>query len=175
MSGPRDADRPIRTALYAGSFDPLTNGHLDVIRAAVRLCDILIVAVGTHATKQPMLDQATRTALILSESTSVAEASGCRLMVETYSGLSVDAARLFGATVIVRGLRGIADFDDEIAMAGMNAAMAPEVQTIFVPASPGTRFITATLVRQIAAMKGDVSRFVPAKVALALKSAVSTS
>ena len=175
MSGPRDADRPIRTALYAGSFDPLTNGHLDVIRAAVRLCDILIVAVGTHATKQPMLDQATRTALILSESTVVAETAGCRLMVETYSGLSVDAARLFGATVIVRGLRGIADFDDEIAMAGMNAAMAPEVQTIFVPASPGTRFVTATLVRQIATMKGDVSRFVPTKVALALRAAVSAS
>ena len=132
MNGPRDADRPIRTALYAGSFDPLTNGHLDVIRAAVRLCDILIVAVGTHATKQPLLDQATRTALILSEAAPAAEALGCRLLVETFSGLAVDAARLFGATVIVRGLRGSADFDDEIAMAGMNAAMAPEVQTIFI-------------------------------------------
>ncbi len=99
MNGPRDADRPIRTALYAGSFDPLTNGHLDVIRAAVRLCDILIVAVGTHATKQPMLDLATRTALILSEAAPAADGAGCRLMVETFSGLAVDAARLFGATV----------------------------------------------------------------------------
>ena len=159
----------VRTALYAGSFDPLTNGHLDVIRAAARLCDTLVVAVGRHATKQPLLTHDVRTALIRAEAGPAAEAAGCVLRVEAFSGLAVAAARDFGATILVRGLRGATDLDDEMSMAGMNAAMAPEVQTVFVPAAPGSRFVTATLVRQIAALGGDVSAFVPPGVAEALK------
>ncbi len=160
-----------RTALYAGSFDPLTNGHLDVVRAAARLCDILVMAVGRHATKQPVLTHDARVALIRAEAGPIVEAAGCVLRVESFSGLAVAVAREVGATLIVRGLRGATDLDDEMAMAGMNATMAPEIQTVFVPASPATRFITATLVRQIAAIGGDVSTFVPAGVARALKEA----
>lgn len=157
-----------RTALYAGSFDPLTNGHLDVIRAAARLCDTLVVAVGRHATKQPWLDHAVRVGIVLDEAGPIAAAAGCTLRVEGFSGLAVSAARDFGATVMVRGLRGGADLDDEMSMAGMNAAMAPEIQTVLIPAAPGTRPITATLVRQVAAMGGDVSGFVPPGVVQAL-------
>lgn len=158
-----------RTALYAGSFDPLTNGHLDVIRAAARLCDALVVAVGRHASKQPMLTHDARVALIRAEAGPAVAGAGCVLRVESFSGLAVAAARDVGATVMVRGLRGAADLDDEMSMAGMNAAMVPDLQTVFVPAAPESRFITATLVRQIAAMGGDVAAFVPPGVAAALK------
>ncbi len=160
-----------RTALYAGSFDPLTNGHLDVIRAAARLCDVLVVAVGRHATKQPLLSHDARVALIRSEAGPAVAASGGVLRVESFSGLAVAAARDVGASIIVRGLRGAADLDDEMNMAGMNAALAPDLQTVFVPAAAGSRSITATLVRQIAAMGGDVSAFVTPAVAAALKAA----
>ena len=162
-----------RTALYAGSFDPLTRGHLDVIRAGARLCDILVVAVGRHATKQPVLTHDARVALIRAEAGPVVRAVGGVLRVESFSGLAVAAARDVGATLVLRGLRGGTDLDDEMSMAGMNAAMAPEIQTVFVPASPETRFITATLVRQIAAMGGDVSPFVTPGVARALRDAMT--
>ena len=158
-----------RVALYAGSFDPVTFGHLDVIRAAARLCDRLVVAVGTHATKRPLLGAAARVALIRAEAGPAVAAAGAELAVEGFEGLAVAMARKVGATIVVRGLRGSADLDDEMSMAGMNAAMAPDVQTVFVPAAPGSRFVSATLVRQIAAMGGDVSAFVPPGVAAALR------
>ena len=160
-----------RTALYAGSFDPLTNGHLDVIRAAARLCDVLVVAVGRHSTTQTLPSHDARVALIRSDAGPAVAALGGVLRVESFSGLAVAAARDVGATLIVRGLRGAGDLDDEMSMAGMNAALAPDVQTVFVPAAAGSRTITATLVRQISAMGGDVSAFVTPGVAAALKAA----
>ena len=165
----------MRVALYTGSFDPLTNGHLDVIRAAVRLCDTLVVAIGRHATKTPMLDAAIRIRLVRDEAGPIAAAAGCALTVETFSGLAVAAAREFGASVIVRGLRGASDLDDEMTMAAMNGVMAPEVQTVLLPAAPASRFITGTLVRQIAVMGGDVSAFVPSATVEALKDAGARS
>ncbi len=113
-----------RAALYAGSFDPVTNGHLDVVRQAARLVDRLVLA----------------------------------------TDLVVAAAHREGATLLIRGLRDGTDLDYEMQMAGMNEAMAPDVLTVFLPASPIVRPITATLVRQIAAMGGDVAAFVPAAV-----------
>jgi pantetheine-phosphate adenylyltransferase len=154
-----------RTALYTGSFDPLTNGHIDVIEAATGLCDRLIVAIGVHPSKTPMFDVAERTTMIEEECGGLAAASGCVLEVATFDDLSIEAARRFGATIIIRGLRDTTDFDYEMQMVGMNAAMAPELRTVFIPASAQTRAISATLVRQIAAMAGDVSPFVPARVA----------
>ena len=158
-----------RIGLYAGSFDPLTLGHLDVMRAAARVCDTLVVAIGVHATKTPLFDLATRTALVQNEADQLAKSFGCTLVVRSYSGLTVAAAREFGASVMIRGLRNGSDFDNEMIMAGMNDALAPDIQTLFVPASPDTRHITATLVRQIATMGGDIAAFVPAHVAAALK------
>ena len=155
------------TALYTGTFDPLTNGHADVIRQASRMCGKLVVAIGVHPGKQPMFEAAQRADLIRASAASLME-TGCRLEVVTFDGLVVNAARQHGATIMVRGLRDGTDFDYEMQMAGMNGAMAPDVTTVFLPSSPQLRHITGTLVRQIAAMGGDVSGFVPAPVAQAL-------
>jgi pantetheine-phosphate adenylyltransferase len=158
-----------RTALYTGSFDPLTNGHVDVIEAAMGLCDRLVVAIGVHPSKAPMFSAGERAAMIEQECRGLAAASGCVLEVATFDDLSIEAARRFGATIIVRGLRDATDFDYEMQMVGMNAAMAPELRTVFVPASAQTRAISATLVRQIAVMGGDVAPFVPARVAASVR------
>ena len=158
-----------RTALFAGSFDPLTLGHLDVVRNAVRLVDRLVLAIGVHPGKTPLFSADDRLAMLEEICAPVARAAGCELSCTTFAGLVVDAARQAGASILVRGVRDATDFDYEMQMAGMNAAMAPEVQTVFVPAAPIVRPITASLVRQIAGMGGDVSSFVPAPVAARLK------
>jgi pantetheine-phosphate adenylyltransferase len=157
-----------RTALFTGSFDPVTNGHTDVIRAAAALCDRLVVAIGVHPGKTPLFSVDERRDLILASCTDLVAARGSRLAVVTFAGLAVDAANHEGATLIVRGLRDGTDLDYEMQMAGMNSAMAPDIQTIFIPAAPHTRHITATLVRQIAGMGGDIAPFVPAHVAALL-------
>ena len=158
-----------RTALYAGSFDPVTNGHLDVVRHAVRLADKLVLAIGLHPGKAPLFSAEERLAMLEETCSGLARAAKCELSCVTFSGLVVEAARQAGATMLIRGLRDGTDFDYEMQMTGMNEAMAPEVQTVFLPASPMVRPITATLVRQIAGMGGDVSTFVPATVAARLK------
>jgi pantetheine-phosphate adenylyltransferase len=158
-----------RIALYPGSFDPVTNGHLDVVRHAVGLCDRLVVAIGVHPGKKPLFSTEERLDMVEAIFAPVASAGGCAFDCTTYDNLTVVAARKNGATIMIRGLRDGTDLDYEMQLAGMNGAMAPEVQTVFVPASPGVRPITATLVRQIAAMGGDVSAFVPEAVAASLK------
>jgi pantetheine-phosphate adenylyltransferase len=158
-----------RTALFAGSFDPMTNGHLDVVRSAVAMVDRLVLAVGIHPGKVPLFAAEERVAMLEEVCTPLARAAGCEIAVSTFADLVVAAARRAGATILIRGVRDGSDFDYEMQMAGMNAVMAPEVQTVFVPASPAVRPITATLVRQIAGMGGDVSAFVPAQVTARLQ------
>ncbi len=158
-----------RIALYAGSFDPVTNGHLDVVRHAVRLADKLVLAVGVNPGKAPLFSADERLAMLNEICGPLAREAKCELDFVPFSGLVVEAARKAGATMLIRGLRDGTDFDYEMQMTGMNEAMAPEVQTVFLPASPMVRPITATLVRQIAGMGGDVTAFVPAAVAERLK------
>jgi pantetheine-phosphate adenylyltransferase len=158
-----------RTALYAGSFDPVTNGHVDVVRQAVRLADRLVLAIGVHPGKAPLFGAEDRLAMLEETCGPLARSAGCELSCITFSDLVVSAARRTGAGILIRGLRDGTDLDYEMQMAGMNGAMAPDVQTVFLPASPAVRPITATLVRQIAGMGGDVSAFVPASVAARLK------
>ena len=158
-----------RIALYAGTFDPVTNGHLDVVKNAARLFDKLVLAIGLHPGKAPLFTADERIRMLQEACTPLARAAGCELQCVTFADLVVEAARRLGATTLVRGLRDGTDFDYEIQMAGMNGGMAPEIQTIFLPASPAVRPIAATLVRQIAGMGGDVSGFVPAVVAAQLK------
>ena len=159
----------LRIALYAGSFDPVTNGHLDVVRQAVRLVDRLVLAVGVHPGKAPLFAAKDRLAMLEETCRPLARRAKCELECITFSDLVVATAERVGATILIRGLRDGTDFDYEMQMAGMNGAMAPGVQTVFLPASPKARPITATLVRQIAGMGGDVSDFVPKPVLARLK------
>ena len=158
-----------RTGLYTGSFDPLTNGHLWVIEVACGLCDRLVVGLGRHPAKTPLFSPEKRAAMIAAVAGEAARQRGCVLDVIPFDGLAVDAARAVGAHLIIRGVRDGTDVDYEMQMAGMNAAMAPEIRTLLVPASADARPITATLVGQIVAMGGDVSPFVPQAVVEALR------
>jgi pantetheine-phosphate adenylyltransferase len=158
-----------RTALFAGSFDPVTNGHVDLVRPAAGHADRRVLAIGTHPGKTPLFSAEERRAMIEETCAAAARERGCDFACITFADLVVAAAQREGATLLVRGLRSASDFDYEMEMAGMNGVMVPAVQTIFLPASPITRPITATLVRQIASMGGDVSAFVPPPVAARLK------
>jgi pantetheine-phosphate adenylyltransferase len=159
----------MQVALYPGSFDPVTNGHVDVVRHAARLAGRLVIAIGVHPGKMPLFPVNDRIAMLEETCGIMVREAGCEFTCITFDDLAVSAARRVGATLMVRGLRDGTDLDYEMQMAGMNAAMAPEVQTVFLPASPLVRPITATLVRQIAGMGGDVSAFVPGPVVDRLK------
>jgi len=159
----------LRIALYAGSFDPVTNGHLDIVRQAARLADRLVLAIGVHPGKTPIFTAQERMDMLEEVCRPVTRETGCEFGYLTFDDLVVNAAQRESATLLIRGLRDGTDLDYEMQMAGMNAAMVPAVQTVFLPASPMVRPITATLVRQIARMGGDISHFVPAPVAARLK------
>jgi len=163
-----------RIALYPGSFDPVTNGHLDVVRQAVTLCDRLVVAIGLHPGKKPLFSTEERLDMVRAVFEPIAKQAGCDFDSTTYDNLTVTAARDAGAAIMIRGLRDGTDLDYEMQLAGMNETMAPEVQTVFVPASVAVRPITATLVRQIAQMGGEFSAFVPPLVAARLKAKFSS-
>ena len=157
-----------RIAIYAGSFDPLTNGHLDVLKASLAVADTIYAAIGIQAAKTPLFTFEERTALIDAVARAEFGKDADRVKVVAFSGLVIDAARKQGARIMIRGLRDGTDLDYEMQMAGMNETMAPDLQTVFLPASPSVRTITATLVRQIASMGGDIRPFVPEAVAVAL-------
>lgn len=157
-----------RIAIYAGSFDPLTNGHLDVLKASLAVADIVYAAIGIHPGKKPLFSFEERVELIEAAAKVEFGKDGARIKVVAFDGLVIDAARKQGASIMIRGLRDGTDLDYEMQMAGMNETMAPELQTVFLPASPSVRTITATLVRQIASMGGNIRPFVPEAVAEAL-------
>jgi len=156
-------------AIYAGSFDPLTNGHLDVLKGALAIADKVLVAIGVQASKTPLFTFDERVQLLETAAREELGEAADRLSVISFEGLVIAAAQKNGAGIMIRGLRDGTDLDYEMQMAGMNEVMAPELQTVFLPASPSVRTITATLVRQIASMGGDVRPFVPASVASVLE------
>ena len=158
-----------RIGFTSGSFDPVTNGHMDVIARAARMVDMLVVGIGVHPGKTPLFSAEEKVEMLKGETAAIAKKTGCRIEITTFDNLTVDAAKDAGATLIFRGLRDGTDFDYEMQMAGMNGTMAPGVDTVFLPASPDVRHITGTLVRQIGLMGGDISRFVSAAVARRLK------
>ena len=158
-----------RTGFYSGSFDPVTLGHTDVILRASALVDILVIGIGNNPGKTPMFTEAERVAMLEAEARPISRETGTKIEVVTFSGLAVAAARANRASVIIRGLRDGTDFDYEMQMAGMNGEMSPEIQTVFVAASPEVRHIAANLVRAIAQMGGDASPFVSKDVLKRLK------
>jgi pantetheine-phosphate adenylyltransferase len=155
-------------AFYPGSFDPLTNGHLDVLTQALALSAKVLVGIGVHPGKEPLFTFDERAVLILASLAEVMPERIDDIEVVAFDGLVIEAARRHDARILVRGLRDGTDLDYEMQMAGMNRQMAPDVQTVFLPAGTASRPITATLVRQIAKMGGNVSAFVPAAVLSAL-------
>jgi pantetheine-phosphate adenylyltransferase len=150
---------------YPGSFDPLTLGHMDIITRAAKLLDKLVIAVGQNHGKKPLFTIEDRVDMLKVEAGLVADKTGIEIDVQIFDHLAVDAARAVGANVIIRGLRDSADFDYEVQMASMNGVMAPDIETVFLAASPQSRHIAATLVRQIASMGGNAAPFVPDSVA----------
>lgn len=160
-------------ALYAGSFDPITNGHIDILRGALALADEVIVAIGIQASKAPLFSFEERVDLIKSAANEILGEDADRISVVSFKGLVVDTAKENGAPIMIRGLRDGTDLDYEMQMSGMNGEMAPEVMTVFLPATPEVRHITATLVRQIASMGGNITPFVPPVVAAAITKKLS--
>ena len=152
------------TAIYPGSFDPVTNGHLDVIARATRLFDRVIVAVAHNDLKKPLFSSEERMSLLRH---ATREMPGVE--VTSFGGLLVDFARQHNATVVVRGLRAVADFEYEFQMVGMNRAMDSSIETVFLMADARRQAIASKLVKEIARLGGDVSKFVPPAVEAALK------
>ena len=163
----------MRIAFYPGSFDPMTNGHIHVLEQSLALCDQLVVGIGVHPGKSPMFSFDERAGMIAEVVKAQFPERAGDVSVVSFENLVVEAAKDAGASILVRGLRDGTDLDYEMQMAGMNRAMAPGITTVFAPAYPESRHITATLVRQIARMGGDVAPFVPALVQKALAARIS--
>jgi pantetheine-phosphate adenylyltransferase len=151
-------------AVYAGSFDPITMGHLDVIRRAAKLFDRVVVAVGIHPTRKALFTVDERLALLRAVAADIDNVEA-----DAFEGLLIDYCRDSGARILVRGLRFSMDFEYELQIAQANADMAPEVETVFLPTSAAYGFLTASLVREIASHGGDVSRYAPGPVCTALE------
>lgn len=158
-----------RHAVFPGSFDPVTLGHLDVIERAARLFDRLTVAVAQHHAKRELLDLPTRVELLRGATAHLPNVS-----IDVLDGLVVEGCRKLGASVIVRGIRNATDFEYEAQMARSNQAMAPEVDTVFVAADADHVHISSTLVRQVAELGGPLEPFVPPAVAAALRDSSSS-
>ena len=161
-----------RTGFYPGSFDPVTYGHLDIVARSARLVEKLVLGVGTHAGKKSLLEAKLRVELLEHVTKPIAEHTGVKISVVTFDGLAVDAARLAHAGLIIRGLRDASDFDYEVQMGQMNGALAPDIETVFLAASPATRMIASSLVKQIAQMRGDISLFIPKEAQAAMAAAL---
>lgn len=156
------------TALYAGSFDPLTNGHLDIIKRASELFDKVIVTVAVNTKKSYVFSPEERVDLIKAcvSETRVAD----KVEVNQFTGLLVEHARVLGCKTLIRGVRQISDFEYEFRMALMNRKLAPEIDTVFLMPREEYTFVSATLVREVAYWEGDLDQFVPKRVAEALRS-----
>jgi len=162
----------VKVAVYPGSFDPITNGHMDVIRRAARVFDRVVVAVLANPRKDPLLDVATRVDVIVRAIAADPSLAG-RVEVHTFDGLTVDFCRMMGSGFLVRGLRAIADFETELQLAHNNNQLAPEVDTVFFMTSLEHSYVSSSLVKEIAQFGGDVSRMLPPEAAVVLREALS--
>jgi pantetheine-phosphate adenylyltransferase len=147
--------------VYPGTFDPVTNGHLDIIDRAARVLDRLVVGVAMNAGKGPLFPLEERVELVRAETAAIAARTGTQVQVVPFEGLLIGFAHQVGAGVIVRGLRAVSDFDYEFQMAGMNHRLDPKVETVFLMASETHQFISSRFVKEIARLGGDVTTFVP--------------
>jgi pantetheine-phosphate adenylyltransferase len=152
--------RPLRTGLYPGTFDPITNGHMDIIQRAAKLVDHMVIGVATNDAKGPLFSVAERVEIVEREVAPVAKANRIKITVEPFGILLMHFAQNIGANVIIRGLRAVSDFEYEFQMVGMNMQINPEIETVFLMADPQHQSIASRLVKEICALNGNVSSFV---------------
>lgn len=163
----------MRVGLYPGTFDPITLGHIDIIRRAASLVDKLVIGVAINRDKGPLFTLEERVALIEEECTSLAEETGIEIVVHPFENLLIHCAHDVGAGIIIRGLRAIADFEYEFQMVGMNRQLNQEIETVFLMAEAQYQAIASKLVKEIARLNGDVSKFVTPRVNTELKARFS--
>ena len=159
----------MRVGLYPGTFDPVTLGHIDIIRRACSLVDRLVIGVAINRDKGPLFTLEERVAMIEAECAPLAEATGCEIVVHPFENLLIDCARDVDATMIIRGLRAVADFEYEYQMVGMNRVLDDTIETVFLMAEAQHQAIASKLVKEIARLGGDVSKFVTPAVNEALR------
>lgn len=158
----------MRIGLYPGTFDPVTLGHIDIIRRACSLVDRLVIGIAINRDKAPMFDLEARVAMIETETRPIAEAAGIQIVAHPFENLLIHCAQDVNAGMIIRGLRAVSDFEYEFQMVGMNRALDSSVETVFLMADAHYQAIASRLVKEIARLGGDISRFVPPRVAAAL-------
>lgn len=163
----------MRIGLYPGTFDPVTLGHIDIIRRAAALVDRLVIGVAINRDKGPLFSLEERVAMIEAECTAVASETGVEIVAHPFDNLLIDCARDVGAKVIIRGLRAVADFEYEYQMVGMNRVLDDSIETVFLMAEAEHQAIASKLVKEIARLGGDVSSFVTPAVENALSSRFS--
>ena len=159
----------MRIGLYPGTFDPVTLGHIDIIGRAALLVDRLVIGVAINRDKGPLFPLEERVAMVEAECRPLAAATGVEIVAHPFENLLVDCARDVGASVIIRGLRAVADFEYEFQMVGMNRALDARIETVFLMADAQRQAIASKLVKEIARLGGDVGKFVPPAVAIALR------
>ncbi|PWE30316.1 pantetheine-phosphate adenylyltransferase [Pararhodobacter marinus] len=159
----------MRIGLYPGTFDPLTLGHMDIITRACALVDRLVIGVAINRDKGPLFSLDERVAMVEGETAALTERTGTEIIVHPFENLLIDCARDVGAGVIIRGLRAVADFEYEFQMVGMNRALDDRIETVFLMADARRQAIASKLVKEIARLGGDVTKFVPAPVNTALR------
>ena len=153
-----------RTGVYPGTFDPVTNGHMDIISRAARVVDALIVGVAINPGKGPLFSLDERVEMVSEEINLAANTKNCRVEVRSFEGLLTNFAASCGASLIIRGLRAVTDFEYEFQMTGMNTKLNSEIETVFLMASEGEQFISSRLVKEIGSLDGDISHFVSPRV-----------
>jgi pantetheine-phosphate adenylyltransferase len=166
--GAAEDDRTMRIGLYPGTFDPITLGHVDIIGRAMALVDRLVIGVAVNRDKRPLFTLDERVAMVEAECTAIAARTGGEIVVHPFENLLIDCARDVGAGVVIRGLRAVADFEYEFQMVGMNRALDQRIETVFLMADAQRQAIASKLVKEIARLGGDVSKFVTPAVAAAL-------
>ena len=158
-----------RTALYPGTFDPITNGHLDIIRRAVKLCDHLVIAIAINRDKGPLFSLKERADMVRSETAQFSGNKHATIEVKPFENLTIQFAEQVGASMIIRGLRAVSDFEFEFQLLGMNYRLNPNIETVFLMAEASQQAIASRLVKEIARLGGDITSFVPPRVAERLK------
>ena len=153
-----------RTGVYPGTFDPVTNGHMDIISRAARVVDALIVGVAINPGKGPLFSLDERVEMVAEEIELAANTRDCRVEVRSFEGLLTNFAASCGASLIIRGLRAVTDFEYEFQMTGMNTKLNSEIETVFLMASEGEQFISSRLVKEIGSLGGDIGHFVSLRV-----------